>query len=57
MSALRINRNDPESLRSLAAALGSLVNKDFGTVRLSAVKDGRDGMGVTWCHWLNGEGF
>ena len=40
MSALRINRNDPESLRSLAAALGSLVNKDFGTVRLSAVKDG-----------------
>ena len=19
--------------------------------------EGRDGMGVTWCHWLNGEGF
>ena len=38
VSALRINRNDPESLRCLAAALGSLVDLDFGTVRLSAVK-------------------
>ena len=35
---MRINRNDPESLRCLAAALGSLVNQDFGTVRLSAMK-------------------
>ena len=38
ITALRLNRNDPETLRCAAGALGSICSEDVGQLRERAVK-------------------
>lgn len=38
ITALRLNRNDPETLRWAAGALGSICSEDVGQLRERAVK-------------------